>query len=210
MGINIYAPCDKAISGMNRSFVEEFGRLKMAKWDEIHVIRTVVAVYRKCAKRARKRYYEIAFEAYILALWLCGIEGREAHEMAEKAITEKWIDRFLEEPDPVTKYRFDTETERKAYRLAEALEVSHQRNADIDKALRDWSRQTGQYAVDVTDEAVIQAYRDAGIKKVRWVSEKDDRVCGVCIEYNGNVYPIDKVPTKPHWGCRCRLVPVKD
>ena len=59
--LNYYGPCDKAISAMNRINLEAFGRLKMSKWDRINVIQTVVKVYRESAKKARKRYYEVAF-----------------------------------------------------------------------------------------------------------------------------------------------------
>lgn len=207
MKIYLYEPCDKAIQAMNRENVEAFGKLKMAKWDEIHIIRTVAAVYSNSHKRARKRYYEVAFEAYVLAMMLCNEKPREAHEMAEKAITEKFVDEILAQTDPVTLYRFDTETERKAYRLAEALEVSNDRNREIDRALKEWSRQLGQYAINVTDYAALQAYKDYGIKRVEWVTRQDERVCHECRSLDGQVFDIDDVPTKPHYGCRCGLVP---
>ena len=207
MKVYMYEACDKAIKAMNRENVEAFGRLKMAKWDQIHVIRTVASVYNASQKRARKRYYEIAFESYILMMAICGEEPKKAHQMAEKAITEEWVDKILAETDPLTMYRFDTETERKAYRLAEALEVSPQRNREIDKALKDWSRQLGQYAINVTDYASLQAIKDYGVREVEWVTMEDERVCAECSAYDGQVFDIDDVPVKPHWGCRCILVP---
>lgn len=206
--VNLYAACDRAIQAMNRENVEAFGRLKTAKWDEVSVIRTVKAVYKKAAERARKRYYEVGFEAYLLGLMLCGEEPKKAHRMAEEAITEEWVDRILSETDFVTLYRFDTETERKAYRLAEALETGVDRNREIDKALRFWSQQCGQYAINVTDYAVIQAFTDYGVEMAEWVTAKDERVCNECHAYDTQVFRIDEVPPKPHWGCRCRLKPV--
>lgn len=207
MKINVYGACDKAIKAMNRTIVEEFGRLKMSRWDEIHVIRTVAAVYNNSQKRARKRYYEVAFEGYLLYLVMLGEEHKKAHQMAEKAITEEWVDEILAEVDPVTMYRFDTETERKAYRLAEALEVSPERNREIDKAMKEWSRQIGQYAINVTDYAGMQALKDYGVEEVEWVTAEDERVCGKCKAYDGMVFSIDDVPVKPHYGCRCVIVP---
>ena len=207
MKVKLYDACDKAIKAMNRENVEAFGRLKMAKWDEIHVIRTVASVYNTSQKRARKRYYEVAFESYLLYLLMMGEEPKKAHQMAEKAITEEWIDKVLSETDFVTLYRFDTETERKAYRLAEALEVSPERNREIDKALRDWSRQIGQYAINVTDYAALQALKDYGVKEVEWETAEDERVCGECRSRDGEVYNIDEVPVKPHYGCRCKIRP---
>jgi len=206
--LNVYAACDKAIQAMNRENVEAFGRLKMAKWDEVNVIRTVKAVYTASAKRARKRYYEVAFEAYLLGMAMCGMDPKKAHEMAEKAITEEWVAGVLHDTDFVTLYRFDTETDRKAYRLAEALEATENRNAEIDKALRLWSQQLGQYAINMTDYAVVQAFQDAGIQEVQWVSEGDQRVCNECYSMDGQTFYIDEIPPKPHWGCRCSLLPI--
>ena len=208
--VKIYSACDRAIREMDRENVEAFGRLKMADWDEVNVIRTVKAVYRTAQKRARKRYYEVGFEAYLLAMAMCGAEPGKAHQMAEKAITEEWVDSVLTETDPLTLYRFDSEAERKAYRLAEALEIAQDRNREIDKALRYWSQQLAQYAINVTDYAAIQAFKDYGIRKVRWVSEQDGRECSKCHGLDEQVFDIDDIPVKPHLKCRCRLMPAKE
>ena len=208
--VDVYAACDKAIKAMDRENLEAFGRLKMAKFDELNIIRTVKSVYTASAKRAKKRYYEVAFEAYLIAMAMCEEEPKKAHVMAEKAITEVWIEKILADTDFVTLYRFDTEMERKAYRLAEALEVSNERDFEINKALRFWSQQLGQYAINMTDYAVLQAFADAGVEKVMWVSEHDNRVCNECHSYDGQVFEIDELPVKPHWGCRCHYIPVLD
>lgn len=218
MATNIYGPCDRAIRSMNRYNVNEFGKLKMAKWDEINVVRTVKETYRKSAKYAERQYFEIGFEAYILGLILCGEDAAEAHKKAWNAITNEWVRDILEDTDFVTMYRFDTETERKAERLIEALSAvaenrvqagqpATSRNQEIEKALRLWAKQLGQYAINVTDYAVIQAFKDAGAEGAFWVTAKDERVCGECRRFDGRWFPIDAVPAKPHWGCRCRLRP---
>jgi len=204
----LYEACDKAIQAMDRETVEDFGKLKLTKWDEVHIIRTVVKVYRDSAKRARKRYYGVAFESYLLGLYMCDITGVKAHQMAEKAITAEWVDEILSQTDFVTLYRFDTETERKAYRLAEVLEVATDRNREIDKAMKAWSQQLAQYAINFTDYAVIQAFEDAGIEIVEWQTEPDERVCRACRELDRRTFRIDEVPRKPHWGCRCYVIPV--
>ena len=205
---NFYGPCDKAIKAMNREIVEDFGKLKMSKWDEVNIIRTVVTVYRNSVRKARKRYWEVSFEAYVLAMILLEEDMLKAQRMADKAITMDWVDKRLEETNFVTLYRFNSEAERKAYRLAEQLEVSPDRNRAIDKAMKDLSRQLGQYAIDFTDEAVVQAYKDAGVERVVWITEDDERTCKYCIELHGREFPINEVPPKPHYGCRCWLRPV--
>ena len=207
--VNWYEACDKAIREMDRENLKAFGKLKLANWDQVHVLQTVLPVYRTSAKKAKKHYWEIGFEAYLLGLLLMDIDGQKANRMAEKAITKEWVEDILEQTDFVTLYRFDSETERKAYRLAEALEATADRNAEIDKALRFWSKQVGQYAINVTDYAVVQALEDAGVEKVMWITMRDERVCRECGVLHGQVFPIDEVPRKPHWACRCRLQPVK-
>jgi SPP1 gp7 family putative phage head morphogenesis protein len=206
--VNVYEAADKAIKAMDRENVEDFGRLKMTKWDRVSIIRTVLRVYRESARKAKKRYYGIGFEAYLLGLYMCGINGKKAHQMAERAITNEWVDAILTDTDFITMYRFDAETERKAYRLAEQLEVAPNRDREIDKALKAWSQQLAQYALNFTDYAVVQAFEDAGIKVVEWVSEKDMRVCNACYALNGQHFHVDEIPRKPHWGCRCRIRPV--
>lgn len=205
--IDLYAACDRAIKAMDREIVEAFGRLKMMKFDELNIISTVTEVYRRSASKAHRRYRDIGLEVYLLIYLLYEEDRETARKMAEKAITDKWVEERLREPDPVTMYRFDTETERKAYRLAEALETGVNRDQEINRALRAWSKQLGQYAINFTDQAMIQAFKDAEIRKVMWISQRDGRVCDECHELDGQVFRIDELPPK-HWGCRCRLKPV--
>lgn len=225
--INIYSAADQAIQIMNRDMLRDFGKLKTSKLDELHILRDVTEVYRKQAQKARKRYYEIGFEAFLLGLFLCGIQGKKAQQMAEKAISPEWVDAFLKDINLVTGFRFDTETERKAQRLAEALTAESERAEDgassgggrrpaapvsgkdllIDRAIKDWSRQVGQYAIDITDAALMEAYEAAEMPDVKWISVEDNRRCTECRERHGKIFPLDEVPPKPHWGCRCKLVP---
>lgn len=204
----VYEPCDEAIRAMNRENLKAFGRLKMAKWDELNVIREVTTLYRESAQRARKRYYGIAWDVYLMVLLECGVDARKARKMTKEAITFDWVDAELEETDLLTLYRFDTETERKVQRLEEALSATENRDAEIDKALRLWSKQVGQYAINFTDLAAIQAFDDAGIEEVEWVTQKDERVCSECGTLDGQVFALDEIPPKPHWGCRCFWRPI--
>ena len=207
---DIYAGTDKAIRSINRENLREFDKLKLTKWDELNVIRKVTELYKQATKKAKKKFLEIAFDAYIIALYECAVAEKTATEMAEESITEDWLLDWLDEADPVTLYRFDTETERKKQRLIEALGVTNEKDDEIEKSLRFWTKQVGQYAVTSADRARMQAFKDAGIRKVRWVTEHDERVCDECGPRDGKVYNIDNVPPKPHWGCRCWLAPVKE
>ena len=90
------------------------------------------------------------------------------------------------------------------------VQQADNRDAQIDFALRQWSKQVGQYAINVTDYAVFQAFEDAGIEEVEWVTEHDQRVCSLCHKMDGKRYRIDEVPSKPHVNCRCTVIPIFD
>ena len=60
-----------------------------------------------------------------------------------------------------------------------------------------------QFMDDVTFDAMIQAFRDNGTERVRWITAEDDRRCKQCAAMHGKIYPIDKIPPKPHIHCRC-------
>lgn len=205
---NIYEAADKAIQSINRYSIKQFDRLRLMKADDIHLIRAVSEVYDKVAGYARTRYYETAVEAYIIGAIQARMTNADATERVDKVITYDWIDEMLEEVDFVTLYRFNTEVERKKQRLTEALAATENRNDEIDKALRAWALQTGQYAINVTDMARMEAFMDAGVEQVMWNTEKDERVCDKCGPLDGKVFDIEDAPRKIHWRCRCWYSPV--
>ena len=201
---------DRAIRDMNKRNLRAFDGLKTLKFDELNVMRMVSKVYDDSVRIAKLRYLRIAIEAYMEALILAGIEREKAKERAEDSITEDWILDMLEDYDEVALYRFDSEVERKKQRTAEAILASHDKAAEVDKALRLWSLQIAQFADNSVIRATLAGYKDAGVKKVRWEAEEDERVCRTCEKRNGKVYDIDKVPPIPHFRCRCQIWPVLD
>lgn len=208
--MNVYSAADKAIKLMNRKNLRAFNHLKLAKWDEANIIREVGTVYDTSAKDARKRYLEIAIDAYIAAMLSAGQNGKKAKRKAMDDITDDWILAMLEESDPVTLYAFLPEKDRKKERLIEALAAAQNRNLEIDKALRYWTLQVGQYAINAVDRARMEAFFDAGVENVMWNAEKDEKTCEICRERDGKVYAIEDVPSKPHLNCRCWYSPVLD
>lgn len=204
----IYEFADKAIKGMNRQNLRAFDGLKTLKFDELNVFSTVNKTYDNSVRLAKKRYQQIALEAYAAALVRAFVAKAEAEEMAEDSITEDWVLDMLEEYDPVTLYQFSTEVERKKQRTVEAIIASHNKAEVIDRALRLWTLQTSHYAIKSVDDATIGAYKDAGVEKVMWNAEYDEKVCSVCRNRDGKIYPINKVPQKPHYNCRCWMTPI--
>lgn len=203
--MNLYARADQAIKEMNRQNLKLFNQLKLAKWDELSVIRKVSETYEQSTRMAVRKYYEIAVEAYIVALYQMKMDKKRATEMADETIDLTWVYEFLEDVDPVTLYAFFPERERKKQRLLEALTATNNRNAEIDKALRYWTVQVGQYADNSVYQARLAAFRDAGVKRVRWVTQKDERVCPECGELDEQIFPIESVPPPQHIHCRCEI-----
>lgn len=202
----IYDYADRLIKDINRRNLRAFGRLKQLKFDELNIVGEVNKTYDDSVRLVKKRYYQIAIEAYINALIRALI--KDAEEMAEDSITEDWVLDMLEEYDPVTLYQFIPEVERKKQRTIEAIIASHDKGEVIDRALRLWTLQTTHYAIKSVDKATMDAYKAAGVERVMWNTEKDTKVCAVCRERDGMIYPIDKVPDKAHYNCRCYLTPV--
>lgn len=133
-------------------------------------------------------------------------------------LAEAWILEILDDYDPVVKYVFTNELERKGSRLAEGIiavsELSKKPTVntpavkkEFDKGLSYATWQTDVFTVTVEDAARVQAFKDNGVKRVRWHTEEDEAVCEVCEKRNKKVYPIDAIPTKPHPNCRCWVTP---
>ena len=208
--MNVYIRADAAIQEMNRQNIRAFDKLHLIQGKDMKLIREIHEVYEVSRRKAKQRYYEIAFEAYLIALSLCGISGKKASEMAEDAIDDEWVEMLLTDPDPVALYSFLPEAERKEARLIEAVSVAEHPDEEIDKALRYWTRQVGQFALNATDRAMLDAYEDAGITEVMWNTATDERVCEECQALDGQVFPIQKLPKKPHVNCRCYWTPVTE
>ena len=194
---------------MNRRNLRAFDGLKTLKFDELNVLKSVEKVYDNSVGIAKRRYRQIAEDAYLEALILAGMEREKAEELAEESITDDWVLDMLEDYDALTLYSFVNEVERKKQRTAESILAAQDKTAEVDKSLKLWTLQVSQYADNSVLYATLDGYEKAGIKKVKWVSEKDEKVCKTCGKLDGKIFTIDKIPVVPHYHCRCILLPVK-
>lgn len=194
----MYEFTDRIISVLNQRLIDIFNRLKsLSAFDEIHTLQSVQTAYAESDDLVRQ--YLLILAEYIY----------KEHSAEDKThINGLWLFEILNDYDPVTKYVYVNEVERKRARLFESLVASANPSAEIDTALRLFSAMARQYALTVTDKAALQAYRDNGEIKLRWVTTPDDRRCKVCAERDGKIYDIRNIPPKPHIGCRCILVPL--
>lgn len=122
--------------------------------------------------------------------------------------TKAWLRDLLDQYDPVLLYVYGNEVVRKRDRAAEAVNGAQDKGYEFKKALTYWSRMTAWEADTVEYEAAFKALEDSGVEKVRWNTAEDEKVCETCGPRNGKIYPIDKVPDRPHPGCRCWLTAV--
>jgi SPP1 gp7 family putative phage head morphogenesis protein len=133
-------------------------------------------------------------------------------EKLGKKQAEKIVNAKLREYNSVTEYVYEKEADRKRDRASEAARAADTRSQlreGLNRAQRLWVAQMKQYADDIVDATMLKAYRDAGIKRVRWQTQPDERTCKHCAELHNREFPIDDIPEKPHRGCRCYLLPVE-
>lgn len=188
----MYELTDIVIENIRKELIRDFSKLKsLLSYDELNVMSATKDVYSKIDLYVRQMFLQLMQAVY-------------------KKVTKRtcpynyaWLESFLLEYDEVSKYVYANEFERKRDRLAEALIASPKKNEEIDAALRYLSFMLTAYAVRVTDQVVLMAYRDMGIDAVRWKAEKDNKTCTICKHRNGHIYDIEQVPPKPHLNCRC-------
>lgn len=126
-------------------------------------------------------------------------------------LVEMWLTGFLNEPNEQTHYAFEPELIRKRDRAKEAIvavPTKAQKQLELEKASRYVIQQSAWYIDFASQDAEYQAMKDAGIQKVKWNIYGDDRVCQTCFDMDGKIFPIDRVPKRPHLRCRCYLTPV--
>lgn len=193
----MYEYTDKVMEAVNRKVVREFDKLKRSilSFDEINTVRTSVnRCYKAVLKEVTAAYLKIASYYYKKA-------GGDTKDMIIV------LENILGGYNPVTKYVFNTEWDRKRSRAFESI-VAGKTYSEVDKAARILSRQIAQFADETTDTATLLGYEDSDIDSVQWVAKNDFKVCEECWERNGTIYPITAVPPKPHPRCRCEFKPI--
>lgn len=192
--MNFYSYTDKALKYLRRYYIREFDTAKMRiRADTLNVISVSKELYddisaeteRVFRKIAKWKYHQICGEDFIIGMWLSGL---------------------LNNPDPLTGYVWQNDIDRKRAYFAESVLSGESLDKAVKKALRYWYQSQKQYADIITDAAALQAYSDTQIQFVKWRTADDCKVCAVCNDRDGRIYPIDHVPRKPHYNCRCYYV----
>lgn len=217
-----YKIADKELSEIKKQIPKLLNniRLKLATFDEVNVAlieRICRNEFETIRQQTIKAYLAIAQktyrEAYDYAATL-GYKDGNYNPLWLGAITD-----WLLEYDEVTGYVFDNELKRKESRFVEKI-ISLLLNGKMHESVemlmvykknsKYIADQITQYGDIIAYKSMVQAYNNAGVTTVMWLSEYDNRVCNVCLSLNGLKFPLDKAPAKPHWGCRCWLIPIKN
>lgn len=196
----MYERTDASYEKLQVKVRKEFAKSRrLMAMDELSVIKACKELYSKLDDTNRKEFLKLARARYK------DITGKED----EKKISMKWLLVLLLGYNPVTEYVYENEVTRKRERFTESIIASANKLIMIKRAMTLWLRQTEQYLILVEDAAVLEAYIALGVKRVRWVTQHDDRRCKECAARSGKTYDINKVPPKPHRNCRCYLEPVE-
>lgn len=199
---NHYELSDRAAKLLNRKAIKRFDKAKrdcnLLHIDELNVIKTITQLYKDLAADNEQTFFDLAILAY-----------QDAQPHGKKEPDKSWLLALLDSYDPVYLVVYTNEVERKRDRLIEGVIAAPNKTKEFRRGLSLWVRFTGHELDRVTDEATLKAFRDAGVKKVRWRTEEDDKVCKICGPKDKKVYSIDNIPAKPHPNCRCWLEAVK-
>ena len=207
-----YRLADRALKFLNRKINLAFGQTKRALlldgFDELQVLNGFSTLYDKLLRQCEEVMKDLCMERYTEMFRF--LKGKAPDEDDVAALAVIYLDEILRKPDERTHYEFESEALRKRDRAAEAVNaVQGQREKDrqFELAMRYWSQQTGFYIDIVSDDMALKAMKDCGVTKVRWHIQNDNKVCDDCFVLDGEVFPINEVPTK-HLRCRCWLEPV--
>ena len=178
------------------------------KFDELNVMRAVDAMYSEVGVDCRTEFRALYMARYSeIWYWLKG-DYPDEDMLAE--LVDMYLAGLWNFPNETTHYAFTPELVRKRDKAKEAIEsvpTKIQKQIELEKAGRYVTQQVGFYVDIVSQDAEKKALVDAGVKKVKWNTYGDDKVCQTCFERDGTVYAIDKVPPRPHVRCRCYLTP---
>lgn len=194
-----YSSTDKTIAYLNKQYAKLFR--SVASFDELNVISVSHDIYDRIytlVEREAARLSAAVYKKY---------KREENEEMFDPTA---FVLALLLGYNPVTKYIFKNELDRKRARFAESLIASETPHEELARAMRLVAGMSAQFMDDVTFETLIQVFRDNGVKRVRWVTSPDDRRCKECARMHNRIYPIDNIPARPHIHCRCWIEEVEE
>ena len=212
----MYEYLDTLLAKAKKKIRTEFNRMGVMGFDSLNVVNTkkiTKEMFDRLLSDNEKMYRKVADDTYRKAKKKASNAGYAEDE--PEGVSGDWLFSVLLAYNLVTGYLYDKEAERKRLRLNEQILTAREYdsremyNDSLRRTANLWWTQTSQYGIEVVDKATLQAYKDMGVEKVKWIAELDSRTCKVCRDRNGVIYELSKVPKKTHYNCRCYLEPVE-
>lgn len=207
-----YSFADDELQSLKQYVTAEFhNTANVMSFDELNIMSTkemVKELYSKLLSQNERVFKRIAKKCYKNTMKECGMTLVEG--ITGAAIIAALLARY----HPVTQYQYKSEATRKRDRFVEALlsaQDEHAMRTAFNDAAKRWFDQSRQYADFSVSDAMKQAFEDAGVEKVKWMAEHDEKTCKICRELDGQIFKLSDAPEIPqHRHCRCWLVPVLD
>ena len=212
----MYQTADRLIALLDKKLKRYINRLDVTGFSELNALtiqNETTELIKRLLKDNEEAFKEIAEDAKAEAAE--DIENLTGEKALLIATDSKYVDEVLSRYNEITEYLYYPEADRKRARLSEALIVAvmmqdrMRYHDNLRRFANLWHTQTVQYEITVTDDTRMDMFKKNGIRKVKWNAEHDEKTCKECKERDGKIYPIDAVPGKPHYNCRCWLTPVK-
>ena len=184
--------------------------LTLLKFDEINNSSVIEMI--------NKTYYELDIECKKAMRLIAMPSYKQVHD-DKGELKDSWLEEYYKTPNPVTKYEYQAEVDRKRARTLEsiiAILLTANPKTTIPKEITTarnlWVKQFEQNADNLTTLATLQAYEDYGIVAMQWNTQEDERVCETCGPLDGQIFTIEKIKEMmpAHYGCRCFATPVID
>ena len=212
----MYKYLDKLLEIEKKKVRTSFNRLSVMGFDELNVVntrKTTQSIYEKFLSDNEAMYLKAAKDAYKKALIAAEKEGFSGEH---DEIDGEWLVGLLAGVNFVSGYLYNKEAERKRLRLNEQILTAREYNNrtmyqdSLRRSANLWWSQTVLYGISTVDEATVKGFKDMGVQDVRWIAAEDERTCPTCGGRHNKVYGINNIPPKPHYGCRCYVVPVNE
>ncbi len=189
---------------------KQFRHNRLAKFDEMNVLQTkkhINTLYARTYKDIIKEFNAV-FDDLIKYIYEFALDYGFDGEISE--LQNNFVEELFSEYNPVMKYVFNREYNRKRDRLFESLIAYPGGTEQSYKTAENLLiRQITEFSVLYTDNVMLAVYEELGVQYVKWVTEEDSRVCHICRDLDGTVYKITDAPEKAHPNCRCYLIPYK-
>lgn len=210
----MYRYLDKLLLEAKAKVKIAFNRMGAMGFDTLNVVntrKTTQEMFDTFLRDNEAMYQRVAKDAYKKAVKSSKAEGFDGEESEDH---DTLVSAVLAGYNLVTGYLYNKEADRKRLRLNEQILTAREfldRQMYQDSLRRTanlWWTQTAQYGIDMVDKATLKAYRDMGVKRVRWVAADDEKTCATCGSRDGKTYKLSEVPEKPHYKCRCYVTPI--